>query len=143
MGQLRCIPTAPERFDEQHAGFEASLRDFDVVTLVLKKGGLPGNDLEIGVDAILVASVEEIERLLRRGGRVALLARFDLKVMQRVQIVFNLLECGERGLAVCRDGAIVLRQGNVGGGAPAAVIEERLRRAWGRRRRSGSATKTS
>ncbi len=55
-----------------------------------------------------------------------LLARFDLEVMQRVQVVLNLLECGERGLAISGNGAIVLREGDVGGGAAAAVVKERL-----------------
>ena len=88
---------------------------------------MPGNHLEICVDAILVTCVEEIERLLSRVGSVVLLARFDLQVVERVQVVLNLLECGERGLPVGRDGAIVLREGDIGGSAPAAVIEEGLR----------------
>ena len=88
--------------------------------------GLPGNDLEVVVDAILVTDIEEVERLLRRGGGLVLLARFDLEVVQRVQVVLNLLKGGERGLAVGGNGAIVLREGDVGGGTPATVIEERL-----------------
>jgi hypothetical protein len=87
---------------------------------------LPGNHLEIGIDAILVARIEQIERLLRRVGGVVLLARFDLQVVQRIQIVLNLLECSERGLAIGGNGAIVLREGDVGGSAPSAVIEEGL-----------------
>ena len=92
--KLCCIPAATESLDQQYAGFEASLRDLNVVALVLKQRGLPGNHLEIGIDATLVARVKEVERLLRRGGCVALLARFDLEVVQRVQVVLNLLECG-------------------------------------------------
>ena len=91
-----------------------------------KQRGLPGNDLEVGIDAILVAGIEEVERLLRRVGGVVLLARFDLEIVQRVQVVLNLLEGGERGLAIGGDGAIVLRERDIGGGAPAAVIEEGL-----------------
>jgi hypothetical protein len=52
--------------------------------------------LEIGVDAILVARIDEVERSLRRGSCVVLLARFDLRIVQRVQVVLNLLESGER-----------------------------------------------
>src|SRR5277367_6108294 len=94
--QLRCTPTPAKSLDEQHAGFESSLRDFNVVALVLKQRCLPGNHLEIGIDAPLVTRIEEIERLLRREGSVVLLARLDLEVAQRVQVVLNLLECGER-----------------------------------------------
>ena len=50
-----------------------------------------------------------------------LLARLDFQVVQRVQVVLNLLECGKRRLAVGGNGAIVLRTGDVGSGAPAAV----------------------
>lgn len=125
--ELRCIPAAAKRFDQQNAGFEASLHDVDVVALVLQQRGLPGNDLEIGIDAALVTGIEEIERLLRRVSRVVLLARFDLKIVQCVQVVLNLLECGEHGLTVGGNGAIVLREGNVCGGAAAAMIEEGLR----------------
>jgi len=55
-----------------------------------------------------------------------LLARLNLQVVQRIQVVLNLLKCGERGLAVGGYGAVVLREGNVGGCAAAAMIEERL-----------------
>ena len=124
--ELRCIPTASKSLDQHDASFEASLRDFNVVALVLEQGCLPGDDLKIGIDAIFVTRIEEVKRLLRRGGSVALLACFDLKVVQRVEIVLNLLECGERALAVGSNRPIVLRDGDVGGGAPAPVIEERL-----------------
>ena len=96
MGKLRCIPTATESFDQQNAGFESPSRDFDVVAFVEERRGLPGNDLEVGVDAIFVTSIEEVERLLRRSGGVMLLAGFNLEVMQRIQVVLNLLKCGER-----------------------------------------------
>ena len=125
--ELRCIPAAAESLDQQYAGFEPSLCDFNVIALILQKGGLPGNDLEIGVDATLVARIEEVERLLRRSGSVVLLLCFDLEVVQRVQVVLNLLERGQCGLAVGGHGAIVLREGDVGGGAPATVIKESFR----------------
>ena len=127
MRELRCIPAAAESLNQQYAGLEASLRNFDVVALILQKGGFPGNHLEIGVDSTFVTRIEEIERLLRRGSRIVLLARFNLEVMQRVQVVLNLLECSKRGLAIIGDGAIVLRDGNVGNRLTAAVIEESLR----------------
>jgi len=119
--KLRCIPTAAKSLDEQYAGFKSSLRDFNVVALVLKQRRLPGNHLEIGIDTPLVTRIEEIERLLRREGSIVLLARLDFQVVQRVQVVLNLLECGKRRLAVGGNGAIVLRTGDVGSGAPAAV----------------------
>lgn len=34
--ELRHIPTAPESFDQQYAGLEAALCDFNVVALVLQ-----------------------------------------------------------------------------------------------------------
>ena len=103
------------------------MHDVNVVALVLKERRLPGNHLKIGIDPTFVACVEEVERLLRRGCGVALLARFDLQIMQRVQVVLNLLKCGERGLPVKGDGGIVLIYGNVGNRSAATMIEERLR----------------
>ena len=47
--------------------------------------------------------------------------------MQCIQVVLNLLERGERGLAVIGNGRVVLCEGDVGGGAAAAVVKERLR----------------
>ena len=55
-----------------------------------------------------------------------LLARFDLEVMQRIQVILDLLECSSGGLAVGGNGAIVLRQSDVGGSAPATMIKENL-----------------
>jgi hypothetical protein len=89
------------------------LHDVDIVALVLQQRRLPGNHLEVGAHAILVARVEEVERLLRRVGSIVLLACFNLEVVQRVQVIFNLLECGKRGLAVGGNRTIVLRDGNV------------------------------
>jgi hypothetical protein len=48
--ELRCVPTAPKSPDEQYAGLEASLHDFNVVALVLEQRCLPCNHLEIGID---------------------------------------------------------------------------------------------
>ena len=96
--QLRCIPTAAHGLDQQHAGFEASLRNCNVVEFVFEQGGLPGNYLEIAIDTIFVPRIEEVKRLLRRCGGVVLLAGFDTEIAQRIQVVLNLLECGEPGL---------------------------------------------
>ncbi len=79
---------------------EASLRDLNVIALVGERGGLPGDQLQVVVDAVFVADVEQVKRLLRGVGGVVLLSRFGLDVVQSVQIVFYLLECGQCGLAV-------------------------------------------
>jgi hypothetical protein len=42
-----------------------SLRDFDVIAFVLEQRSLPGNHLEISIDAIFVTYVEQVEGLLR------------------------------------------------------------------------------
>ena len=91
-GSFDVSQLPPECLDQQSAGLEAALRDLNIVALVLKQGGLLGDDLEIGIDAILVADVEEIKRLRRRCGGVMLLAGFDLEVVQRVQVVLDLTD---------------------------------------------------
>ncbi len=55
-----------------------------------------------------------------------LLTGFNLKIVQSVQVVVNLLEGGERSLAVIRDGVVILCACNVGNSAPAAIIDECL-----------------
>jgi hypothetical protein len=81
--ELRCTPTAAQSLDEQNARFEAALCNLNTIALVFEQRGLPGNYLKIGIDAVLVARVEESERLLSRSGGIRLLARFDLKMRCR------------------------------------------------------------
>ena len=90
------------------------------------KAGLPGNYLEIAIDAVLVTDIEKVKRLLRGGRGIVLLPSLNLEIMQGVEIVLNLLKGGERGLAVHGNRAVILREGDVGGGAAAAVVVECL-----------------
>ena len=93
----------------------------DIVALVLKQGGLPGYDLQIVVDTVLVTNSKEVERLLRGRGSVVLLPRLDFEVVQGIQIILNLLEGRERGLPVCSNGVVILRNG---------ILDVARRRPW-------------
>ena len=124
--QLRIAPATAKRLDEKHTRLESPAGDFNVVALVFEKSCLPCNNLQVVVNATFVAGIEKVERLRCRGRGIALLTRLDLEVVQCVQIVFHLLERGERRLAICSHGRVILRTGDVGDGLPPAVIEECL-----------------
>jgi len=61
--KLRSIPSATQRFNQQNTSFQTSSCNVDVVPLILQKSSLPGNHLQISIDATFITSVEEIERL--------------------------------------------------------------------------------
>jgi hypothetical protein len=48
---LGAVPAAAESFDEEDAGVHAAAEDVDVIALVVERGGLGGDDLQIVVDA--------------------------------------------------------------------------------------------
>ena len=59
--QLCAVPPSTGSLDEEHRRIEAALHQDDLVALVVQQRGLPCDDLQIGIDATLVADVEEIE----------------------------------------------------------------------------------
>ena len=71
--QIRHVPAASERLDQQHARVHAPPQDVDVVALVREDDGLGRGDLEVAVGPALVTIREELERELRRVHRAPLL----------------------------------------------------------------------
>ena len=94
---------------------------------LVKRGGLRGNDLQVGVEAADVAVVEYLLRRLRRQRGLVLIFGLLLENAKRDQVVFDLLKRGQRRLAVVRDGLVVAGVGLLGDGGSAACIEDRLR----------------
>ena len=78
-GNLRCVPAAAERLDQQHARVHSALQDIQVISLIVEGSGLPGDDLQIGIDSTFVSGLKKIERLLRGGGGLTLLLRFAFR----------------------------------------------------------------
>ena len=64
--QFRNIPTAAQRFDQQHAGVHAAPQDIHFRGLILQRDALRGDHFQIRHQAALVAVEREVQRLLRR-----------------------------------------------------------------------------
>src|SRR5262249_59323134 len=99
-GSSATVPAASERLHQEHAGVHATAEDIDLVALVREGHGLGGDDLQVVVDPAPVAVREELERLLRRLHGAPLLLGLLLEDAESRQVVFDLLEGRERGLAV-------------------------------------------
>src|SRR6185436_8509122 len=59
--QLRDVPAAAERFDQQHAGVHAPAQDVDLIAFVGQRSGLSGDDLKVRIDAALVTIREKLQ----------------------------------------------------------------------------------
>src|SRR3989442_11776868 len=118
--QLGYVPAASERLHQQHAGVHATAEDVDLVALVREGHGLGGDDLQVVVDPAPVAVREELERLLGRLDCAPLLLGLLLEDTESGQVVLDLLEGRQRGLAVDGHRRVVAGAGRVRGRAPAA-----------------------
>ena len=107
--------------------FHLAALDGYLVAFVLERGGLGGDDLQIGVDAANVAIVEDLYCGLGSDGGVMLLLRFQDEGVEDSEVVFDLLEGGEGGLAVVGCLFVVAGDGLLRDCAAAAGIEEGLR----------------
>ena len=65
--QIRHVPTAAHRFDEQYARIHPASKDVDAVPPVAQRGGLRRDHLREGIDAAGVTVSEELQRLLKAG----------------------------------------------------------------------------
>ncbi len=122
--ELGAVPAAAEDLDEEDAGVHAAAQDVDVVALVVERGGLGGDDLQVGVDAAYVAVVEDAFGLYGGGGGLALLLLLVGEDAESDEVVFDLLVGGEDGLAIVGGGAVVVGAGLFGEAAAAAAVEE-------------------
>src|SRR2546425_2012443 len=121
--QLGYAPAASERLHQQHAGVHATAEDVDLVALVRQGHGLGGDNLKIVVDPAPVAVSEELQRQLRRLDGAPLLLGLLLEDPQSRQVVFDLLEGRQRGLAVSGHRCVVASASRVRGGTPAPAVE--------------------
>src|ERR1700733_6363470 len=111
--QVRGVPAATERLDQQDTGLHATPQDIDVVTLVRQCRGLRGYHVEIGILAADIAVGEDTQRVVRRVDRFALLHRLVAEDAQRSEIVLHLLKRREGRLPICRHRGIVSGTGDL------------------------------
>ena len=125
--QARNVPSPTESLDQPNAGFHATTQDIDIVALIRKRDGLPGDDLQVGILAPDVTVGEEAQRVLRRVHRLALLLRLIAKNAQCCEIILHLLKRCERGLSIRRNRGIVSRPRYLRLGMTSAAVEQFLR----------------
>ena len=58
--QIRNVPAAAERFDQQHAGVRAPPQDIGLVSFISQSRRLSGDDLKVRIDAAFVTIREEL-----------------------------------------------------------------------------------
>src|SRR4030095_1069467 len=91
--QIRDVPSAAERFDQQHAGVHTTPLDIDLVAFVGQRSGLSGNDLKIRIDTSFVPIREKLKGFPRREHCARLLLRFLFEDAQCREIILDLLKC--------------------------------------------------
>ena len=125
-GELGGIPASAEGLDELDGGGHLADLEGDLGLLVGEQGGLGADDVEVGVEAGLVARGGDVDVAL--GGVDGLLLADDLLGgdAEGGDVVFDLLEGGEDGLTVGGDVGGVLGGVLGGGGAAEAGVEEGL-----------------
>ena len=121
---MRAVPASAENLDKEDAGVHATAQDVDVVALICERGGLGGDDLQVGIDATDVAVVEDAFGLDCGGCGLALLLLLMREDAKGDEVVFDLLVGGEDGLAIVGGGAVVVGEGLLGDSASTAAIEE-------------------
>ena len=124
--KLRCIPAATDGLDQEHTGIHLAAEDVDFVSLVEQKGGLCGDYFQVGVGASLVEIGEQPQVALRFLHRLFLLSCLLRKDSERSQIVFYLLKCFERCLAISRNGCVVVSPSLLHTGPTASAIVDDL-----------------
>lgn len=67
---MRRRPTAAEGLDQQYAGLQPTPRDLDVVALVGERRGLRRYNLEIRIDAALIAVLGQLQGVPVRLDRI-------------------------------------------------------------------------
>src|ERR1700733_2656734 len=101
--ELGGVPAAAQRLDQRRRGDEAALQDRERRLLVAERGGLRHHHAGIGDRAGLVLVEGELLRAARRAQGHVLRRRLLLEDAQRGELVLDLLERGQYGLAIGRD----------------------------------------
>ena len=124
--KLRCVPASTDGLDQEDTGIHLSPKNVDFVSLVEEKSGLCGDNLQVGIGASFVEIGEQPQVLLRFPHRLFLLSCFLREDSERGQIVFYLLKCFERCLAISRNGCVVVSLSLLHTGSTAAGIVDDL-----------------
>src|ERR1700746_1657882 len=125
--QSRAIPTATESLDQQDRVHHAAAKKIDRRDLIGKRGGLSGGHFEVTGDAALVAGDGKIQILLSCLYCSILRLGFAFENPQRRNVVFDLLETGQDGLAIIGDGLVVRSDGLIRGSSAPSRVEDGLR----------------
>src|SRR3989441_13096784 len=123
----RGVPAAAQRLPQGRGRDEPPAENADRGALVAELGGLHRHHVDVAHDARLVLVGRQRHGLARCAHGLVLHFRFLFEDAQRGEVVLDLLEAGEHGLAVLRDGRIVGRYRLLGLRAPQAGVEDRLR----------------
>src|SRR5205085_1091774 len=105
-------------------GGEAPAKDVDRRAFGVIGGGLRRDDIQVADDARLVLVGRQLERAARRLHDLVLQRRFLLEDAERREVVLDVLERGEDGLAVGRDLRVVGRDRLLADRAARAGVEE-------------------
>src|SRR6059036_3327261 len=123
----RGVPPAAQRLHQGRGRDEPPAENADRGALVAELGGLHRHHVDVAHDARLVLVGRQRHGLARCAHGLVLHFRFLFEDAQRGEVVLDLLEAGEHGLAVLRDGRIVGRYRLLCLRAPQAGVEDRLR----------------
>ena len=121
------VPAAAEGLDEERAGGHPAAEDVRGGPAVRQHDGLRDDDVQGAGGALLVLVDGERGRIYRGLHRLVLGERLFLEDPERGEVVLHVLEGGEDGLAIGRDGGVIDGAGLVGKGAPESGVEDRLR----------------
>src|SRR6266705_2630551 len=123
----RGVPAAAQRLHQGRGRDEAPAENADCGALVVELGGLHRHHVDVAHGARLVLVGRQHHRFARCAHGLVLHFRLLFEDAQRGEVVLDLLEAGEHGLAVLRDGRIVGRYRLLCLRAPQAGVEDRLR----------------
>ena len=124
LGQLAAVPAAAEGADEAYAVDELTGLEVDGGALILEQGGFGGDDVEVGVDAGLVACGGDVEKALGGGDRGSLPLDLLRQHTHAREVVFNLLKGGQDSLLIDGDISVELRVVLTQGGVAEAAIKK-------------------
>src|SRR6185437_6139392 len=107
LAKRRGVPAAAERLDELDAGDQPALADAEQRLRVPERHGLRGHHRGVSDRAGAVLIEGELYRQVRRLDRLILHIVLLLEDAQRGEVILDLLEGDEHGLAVAGHGRVV------------------------------------
>src|SRR3954469_4819036 len=105
--QLGSVPAAAERLDQRHREHHLRRLQADQRLLRREQRGLLDREIDVRIEALLVAIALELERPLRELDRRALVDYLLGEQPDLRQVVLDLLERGQHGLAIARHARVV------------------------------------